>query len=475
MTTIEDKRNIFKVKIKKDTVKNMTNGNISVLLLQFSVPLIFGNLFQMMYNTVDSLVVGNFVGKEALAAVGATTNIVNILVFFFNGLSIGATVIIGRYFGSGNQKKLHDAVETTMFMALFMGALLTVVGICMVGPMLSFMSTPDDVIDEATTYLNIYFAGFAGLLIYNMSSGILRAVGDTLRPLLLLILTSIVNVFLDLLFVISFDAKIAGVAYATIISQAISAILVLVILTRTKDVIRLKWHDIKCDFLILREIFVIGLPAAAQSCITQFSNAFVQSYINYFGSTVMAGWSSYNKLDTFIMLPVQSFAQAATTFTSQNMGAEKITRVKQGVVQVLKLGLGVTAIIVILLFIFAPQAINIFSSDEGVVDSGILFIRTNVFFLLFNCVAHILAGCLRGMGDSTGSMLVMLANWVILRQTYLYIMTRFILNNPQVVGFGYPFGWISCSICMMIYYLRHIKKMWQNTPNDIKIPDDIKY
>ena len=306
---------------KITSAKDMTTGNINLLLLQFAAPLIVGNLFQMMYNTVDSLVVGNFVGKEALAAVGSTTMIINMLVFFFNGVSTGAGVVISRYYGARQQDRLHTAVETTIFVTFVCSALFTVIGVAMVHPMLVLMSTPDDVMDAASKYLTIYFTGISGLLVYNMGSGILRAVGDTRRPLLFLIFTSVVNAVLDLLFVIVFPAGVAGVEYATIIAQFLSAGMVLLLLSKAKDVYRLTWRDLRCDYSILKQIFIIGLPAGVQSVLTAFSNVFVQSYINSFGSDCMAGWSCYNKLDTFIMLPMQSMSQAATTFVGQNIGA----------------------------------------------------------------------------------------------------------------------------------------------------------
>lgn len=437
---------------EKTSTKDMTTGSIVLLLIQFSVPLIIGNLFQMMYNTVDSLVVGNFVGKEALAAVGSTTMIVNMLVFFFNGVSIGAGVVISRYYGAQNYEKLHAAVETTILVTLIMGILFTILGNLLVHPMLVFMSTPDDVMESATVYLNIYFMGMLGLLIYNMGSGILRAVGDTRRPLMFLIFTSLVNVVLDLLFVIVFHAGIAGVAYATIISQFISAGMILVLLTRTKDVYRLTWRDLSCNFAILKQIVVIGLPAGIQSVITAFSNVFVQSYINSFGSACMAGWSCYNKLDTFIMLPMQSMAQAATTFVGQNIGANKMDRVNRGTVLSMAITVGITSVIAVMLFFGARFATGLFSSDADVIEYGAMFLQTNVFFMLFNCINHTLAGALRGRGDSTGPMVIMLMNFVAVRQVYLFVMTHFISNTARLVGLSYPVGWTACCIVEVIYY-----------------------
>ena len=443
----------------KSSAKDMTTGNIVLLLIQFSVPLIVGNLFQMMYNTVDSLVVGNFVGKEALAAVGATTMIVNMLVFFFNGVSIGAGVVISRYYGAKDRGSLHKAVETTIFVTFVCGVLFTVIGILLVRPMLLFMATPDDVMDAATVYLRIYFAGIIGLLVYNMGSGILRAVGDTRRPLLFLIFTSVVNAILDLLFVVVFHAGIAGVAYATIIAQFISAVMILVLLSRTTEEYRLTWKDLRCDGAILGQIFLIGLPAGVQSVITAFSNVFVQSYINSFGSACMAGWSCDNKLDMFIMLPMQSIAQAATTFVGQNIGAGKNDRVNKGTVDSMLLAVGVTGVIAVFLFFFAGPATRLFISDEDVIRYGAMFLQTNVFFMLFNCVNHTLAGALRGRGDSTGPMVIMLLNFVAVRQVYLFVMTRFISNTERLVGFSYPVGWTACCIMEVAYfYLRWGRK-----------------
>ena len=256
---------------KKTTTRDMTTGNIAKEIMLFALPLMFGNIFQMLYNTVDSIVVGNYVSTEALAAVGATTMIVNMAVFFFNGFSIGAGVIIGRYFGAKNMERLHDSIETTMATTFVCCVLFTIIGILGVPFMLNFMATPDDVMADASIYLRTYFAGIAGLLIYNIGSGILRAVGDTRRPLYFLVLTSVINIGLDLLFVLQFHLGIFGVALATIISQFISAGLTLLLLLRTKDVYRLTLHDCRIDPQMLRQILAVGLPAGIQSVITAFS------------------------------------------------------------------------------------------------------------------------------------------------------------------------------------------------------------
>lgn len=434
------------------TARDMTQGSIVAQLIAFSLPLMLGNVFQMLYNTVDSVVVGNFVGTEALAAVGSTTTIVNILVFFFNGFSTGATVVIARRFGAGDRQELHTAIQTTMAATFILSVVFTVVGLLGVDPMLRFMATPDDVFDQAALYLRIYLAGFSGLVIYNMCSGILRAVGDTTRPLYFLVLTSLMNIVLDLLFVLKLNMGIDGVAYATIISQFISAGLTLALLTFSKDIYRMDWKDLHLNPKVVREIVAVGLPAGIQSIVTAVSNVFVQSYINAFQSQCMAGWAAYNKLDQFVMLPMQSLAMASTTFVSQNIGAGQEKRADKGAVVSVALCLAVTGVIVLLLMLLAAPAVALFTKDEEVVRFGVLFIRANVVFLLFNCVNHVLAGAMRGRGDSTAPMVIMLLTFVVLRQIYLFVMTRYIANTPFAVGFGYPVGWMSCCVLEVCYY-----------------------
>ena len=442
------------MRISSGHTRDMTSGSIVRDIILFSLPLMLGNIFQMLYNTVDVIVVGNYVGREALAAVGSTTVIVNMMVFFFNGFSVGAGVMIARYFGGRDMERLHTAVETTMAVTILFCLLTTLGGIALVRPMLLFMATPDDVMEDAVTYLTIYFGGISGLLVYNMGSGILRAVGDTTRPLLFLILTSVLNIVLDFVFVLWLNAGIAGVGFATVLAQMISAVLVLVLLTRTTDSYRLVWRDLKIDLPMLREIFAVGMPAGIQSVITAFSNVFVQSYINFFGSVCMAGWSCYNRLNQFIMLPMQSMAMAATTFVSQNIGAGKTRRAREGTVRTLVMADLVTLVIAVLLFVFASPATGLFTEDEEVISFGVLFLRANIFFLLFNCINHVLAGALRGAGDSRGPMIIMLGSFVAVRQIYLFVVTRFIANTPFLVGFGYPVGWMVCCVVEVTYFIR---------------------
>ena len=442
----------------------MTSGPILAQLVLFALPLMLGNVFQMLYNTVDSIIVGNFVSKQALAAIGSTTMIVNMVVFFFNGFSVGAGVTIGQYFGAREMDKLHRAIQTTMAATFLLSLLFSVLGAALVEPLLRMMRTPEDVFADAALYLRIYLGGISGLLIYNMGSGILRAVGDSTRPLYFLIVTSLVNIALDLLFVLGFHMGIAGAAAATIVSQFLSAVLVLSLLTRTRDVYRVSWHELCLDGVILKKIFAVGLPAGIQSVLTAFSNVFVQGYINSFGSDVMAGWSSYNKLDQFIMLPMQSMAMAATTFVSQNVGARNERRADRGTGAPLLITCTVTGCILAVLIGFAPQAIRLFSPDEAVIRYGTLFIRVNTGFLFFNCMNHVLAAALRGRGDSRGPMVIMLSAFVGLRQLYLFLITRLYRNTPMIVGLGYPVGWLSCFILELCYYLLRRRTWLREAP-----------
>ncbi|MBQ3276862.1 MAG: MATE family efflux transporter [Oscillospiraceae bacterium] len=442
----------------------MTEGPILRLLILFALPLMFGNVFQMLYNTVDSVIVGNFVSKQALAAIGSTTVIVNMLVFFFNGFSIGAGVVIGQYFGARNMEKLHRAIQTVMTATFLLGLVFTALGMLLVKPMLRLMSTPEDVFPEAVVYLRIYFGGISGLLVYNMGSGILRAVGDSTRPLYFLIFTSVVNIVLDLFFVLVLKTGVAGAAIATILSQFLSAVLTLRLLTRTGDIYRFEWRELGLDLPILRLVISIGLPAAIQSTITAFSNIFVQGYINVFGSDVMAGWSSYNKLDQFIMLATQSMAMASTTFVSQNVGAGNMKRADRGTVLSLALTSAITGCFCALLVIFAPNAVRLFSPDGEVIRYGVLFIRTNTAFFLFNCIDHVLAGALRGEGDSRAPMIFMLTSFVAFRQIYLFLVTHYYANTPRLVGFGYPMGWMLCSLLEVLYYVYKRRKRAKQPP-----------
>lgn len=444
---------------RKKKTMDMTEGVIWKQLVAFALPLLIGNLFQQLYNTVDSIVVGNFVSTQALAAVGSVTPIINMLIGFFSGLATGAGVVISQYFGAHNGEMVHKSVHTTILMTIVLGIAFTFIGISMAPAMLRFMSTPDDVMASSSEYLRIYFGGVIGLMLYNIASGILRAVGDSKRPLYFLIVSSVVNVVFDLVFVIVFKMGVAGVAWATILAQFISAALALLSLAKSDGDYKFVIRDLRMDWMVLKKVVRIGLPAGLQMAITSFSNVFVQSYINAFGSSCMAGWTSYSKIDQFILLPMQSLSLSATTFVGQNLGAGKLARAKKGTRVSLVLSIAITAVLTILLLIFSKQMLLLFTQDDNVLYYGGIFIRFLCPFYVVCCANQIFAGSLRGAGDATGPMFIMLASFVFFRQLYLFIGTQFI-DSVIYVGLGYPAGWLVCSLGMMIHYYRGKWEKW---------------
>jgi len=445
--------------------KDLTQGSIVGGLIEFSTPLLFGLIFQQLYNTVDTLVVGNFIGKVALAAVGSTTPIINTLIGIFTGFSMGATVIVSQYYGANDEKSVHEAVHTSIIMSFFFSIIITIIGVMTAPVMLKLMDTPDDVIHDASVYLEIYFSGAIGLIVYNMGSGILRAVGDSKRPLYFLVFSAVVNTVLDLVFVIYFNMGVAGVAWATVIAQVSSAILVLVVLSRTSGSYRIYWSKLKLHKPLLKSIFKIGLPSSIQQGITAFSNVFVQSYINSFGSAFMAGYSAYGKVDAIALLPMQAIAMGCTTFVGQNIGAGKIKRAKKGIKISLLMSISFTAVLLMPLIIFAEQAIMIFNSEPDVVYYGTLYMRFVSPFYLLSCINQVYAGALRGSGDTRAPMLIMLGSFVVFRQIYLLIVSNIFKENFYPILFAYPAGWLVCSIIIYIYYR---KSNWEHKSIVIK-------
>ncbi|MEG2604864.1 MAG: MATE family efflux transporter [Clostridia bacterium] len=431
----------------------MTDGPVWKQLINFAIPMAIGLLFQQLYNTVDTIVVGRFVGKEALAAVGSTSSIINMLVGLFAGLSTGASVVISQYYGAHDYPRLHDAVHTTISLTFIMSVLVTALGIVIVPPMLRMMDTPADVFGQAQEYLTIYFAGVSGLLIYNMGSGILRAVGDSRHPLYFLCFSALTNIVLDLLFVVQFHWGVAGVAYATILSQFISAMLILGLLSRDPAPYGIHWRHLCLRRETLKHILSIGFPSGIQQAITAFSNVFVQSYINFFGSACMAGWSSYNKLDVFILIPMQSIALASTTFVGQNYGAGKLERAHKGATQALAMAVSITIALSVLLIVCARPLLMLFTPDEEVITYGVRFITIISPFYFTMCFNQVFSGALRGIGRANAPMFIMLFSFVVLRQLYLMVVRAF--GTPFFfVSLAYPVGWIACSILITIFYIR---------------------
>ncbi len=432
----------------------MTQGSVFRHLLSFSMPLLLGNIFQQLYNTVDTWVVGNFVSDAAFSAVGTVAPIINMLIGCFMGLASGAGVVISQYFGAKRYDKVQDAVHTSVVLTAILSVAFTILGVAMTPLMLRFMKTPANVFPESASYLTIYFAGMAGLMFYNMGAGILRAVGDSRRPFYYLVVAAVLNTVLDLVFVIVFRMGVDGVAYATIIAQAVSAVLTMASLLRTTSCVRVEVKKLRLDGTMLYQILQVGIPAALQMAVTAFSNVFVQSYINQFGSDCMGGWTAYAKMDQLLFLPMQSLALASTTFVGQNLGCGQRERAHRGVQMSLLMAVSVTLAMSLSVILAAPQIVAFFNSSPAVVEYGTLFLRRLTPFYVLCCVNQIYSGALRGAGNSRAPMVIMLLSFVLFRQVYLFVMSTFISNTILPLAMGYPAGWLVCSSATLLYY-RH--------------------
>lgn len=447
---------------------DMTTGSVYGHLIRFMLPLLAGNIFQQLYNMVDTWVVGNFVSNEAFSAVGSVGPITFMLIGFFMGLSNGAGVIVSQYFGAGEKKQVEKTVHTALLLTVIMGVVITVLGLILTPYMLTFMQTPEEVVPEAATYLTIYFGGVFGLMLYNVCSSILQAVGNSLLPFLALLVCAVLNTVLDLYFVIELNMGVAGVAWATIIAQFVSAAVVLIALMRTKSCVRFHFKKLAIHMDVLGRILRVGLPAAIQMAVTSFSNVFVQSYINYFKADVMSGWTAYNKIDQLLVLPAKSIGLATTTFVGQNLGAGQEKRARQGMLTGLILAFGTAVLLGAPSVIFAEPLVGFFNPKAEVIAYGASFLTMLTPFYACMCVNQVMSGALRGSGNSKAPMYIMLGSYVVFRQIYLYIMANYISNTVMPIAFGYPAGWIVCCTVMVIYYLRHPLKavnMKNKTPD----------
>lgn len=432
----------------------MTEGNIARHLVNFALPLLIGNIFQQFYNTVDTWVVGNYVSNEAFSAVGTVGPVINMLIGLFGGMSSGASVVIAQYYGAHRNDKVKEAVHTSAALTLILCVAFTVIGLLLIQPMLRLMKTPVEVLPESTAYLTIYFAGISGLMIYNMGSGILRAVGDSTRPFYFLVVSAVLNIVLDLVFVIAFDMGVRGVGFATIIAQGVSALLISLSLLHSESCVRLRIRDLRINGKMLRKVIRVGIPAGLQMAITGFSNVFVQSYINHFGADCMSGWTAYSKIDQLLILPMQSVGLASTTFVGQNLGQSKVDRAKQGIRTALLMAVAVTFCVMIPVIVFAPQLVAFFNDKPEVIGYGTLLLRYISPFYLVCCINQVYAGALRGSGNSRVPMVIMLVSFVLFRQCYLYVMANFVSNEVVPIVLGYPAGWVLCSLITLVYYKR---------------------
>lgn len=429
----------------------MTQGNIAKQLVWFAIPLLIGNLFQQLYNTVDSIVVGNFIGDNALAAVNSSGSIIDLLVSFFMGLSLGGSVLISNYFGAQDKIGVKKSVHTAMALALVSSIIVTVIGVVLTPTILQLVKVDSQVIDQSIIYLRIYFLGITGLIIYNMVSAILRAVGDSKHPLYFLIVSSIVNIILDLVFVVVFKMGIAGVAIATTIAQIFSAILSIYILMKSTEMYKLTLRQIKFYPDVLRKTVKIGLPSAMQNGVVSFSNIIMQTNINVFGAYAMAGSGSYTKIDGFAILPVISFAMALTTFVGQNKGAQEYERIKKGARIGTMISCGIIITLSLVILFGAPYLLGIFSSNPEVIEYGKKMMICVVPGYLFLTLSQCICGVLRGVGRTNVPMFVLIGCWCVFRVAWVMITTD-IFHNIIFVNLGWPISWVLSTIILVIYY-----------------------
>ncbi len=432
----------------------ITEGVIWKQLLLFFFPILLGTFFQQLYNTADAMIVGQYVGKEALSAVGGTTGtLINLLVGFFVGLSSGATVIISQFYGGKHLDRLHTAVHTAIAFAIAGGAVLMVTGILLSPWALRAMDTPEDIIDYALIYIRVYFIGMIPNLLYNMGAGILRAVGDSKRPLYYLIVSCLTNIVLDFVFVLGFQLGVLGVGLGTILSQLISSILVLLALIRTKDVYRLEPKKIWIVPKMLGRIVKIGFPAGLQSVMYSVSNIIVQVGVNRLGTDVVAAWTTYGKIDGLFWMMLGAMGIAATTFVGQNFGAGKIDRVHKGISTCMMQAAVMTILMSVILYFSGIYIFRLFTSDAAVLENGMKLLHFMVPAFILYIPIEILSGSLRGAGDCWVPMIITCVGVCVLRIIWIIFFAPF-HAEIRWIAFCYPLTWLVTSLAFLIYYYR---------------------
>lgn len=432
---------------------SLAEGTIWKKMLLFALPIFLGNVFQQFYNAFDSWTVGNFLGDDALAAVSSSGNLIFLMVGFFNGVAMGAGVIIARYFGARDYAAMRRAIHTDVAFGLVSGILLTVAGVIFTPTILRWMGTPEDVLPQSEIYFRYYFYGALFTVMYNIFVGILHAVGDSKHPLYYLIFSSCVNVVLDIALVGGLHLGVGAAALATTISQGISALLCFIRLVRSDTPYRLTIREIRFDWNSLKEIIQYGLPSGIQNSVISIANVVVQSNINSFGKAAMAGCGSYSKLEGFAFLPITCFSQALSTFVGQNLGARKFDRVKKGVTFGILCSTITAELIGLAAVAFAPNLIAIFNDSPEVISYGTRHMHVICGFYFLLAFSHCIAGIMRGCGKATVPMFTMLACWCVLRVSYLAVMVP-IFNQLETVSWAYPITWSCSSIIFLIYFLK---------------------
>ena len=431
----------------------LLEGSIWKGIVGFAIPIFLGNLFQQLYNTVDSLIVGKFLGSEALAAVTSSSPLIFLMIGFFNGIAIGAGVVISKYFGARDYENLKKAVHTDVAFGLVAGVMLTLIGMFLSPLMLRWMGTPAEVLPNSIAYFRTYFAGSLAFVMYNIVMGILQAVGDSKHPLYYLIFSSILNVLLDLLFVGVFRWGVAAAALATAISQAASAILCFIRLVQSKEVYQVCVREIRFHSQMLKQILQIGLPTGLQNSIIAIANVVVQSNINAFGTITVAGSGVYSKIEGFVFLPITCFSMAMTTFIGQNLGAKQFDRAKKGARFGIICSILLAEVVGVIVYTAMPVLASLFDSNPDVIAIATLQARTESLFYFLLAFSHCISGILRGSGKSAVPMYVMLLSWCAIRITYITIAVR-LVPVVQTIYWAYPLTWSISSVIFLIYYLK---------------------
>ena len=439
------------------TTRLLTEGKPWKVLVSFAMPIFMSQLFQQLYNTADSWIVGNFLGKEALAAVNSSGSLIYLLISFFVGASMGAGVVIARYFGAGDYERVSRAVHTNALLSLICGIVLSVFGVTMTPHILRWMGVPENVMPNSVAYLRYYFLGCVPVVMYNSMKGVMNAVGDSKRPLYYLIVSSVLNVLLDLFFVGLLGLGVAWAAIATVISQTVSAILCFIQLTRKGTVYRLEWKKLRIDLDSLKEIVKYGLPTGVQNSVIGFANVLVQTNINSFGALAMAACGAYSRIEGFVFLPIMSMSMAMTSYIGQNLGAKEFDRAKQGARFGILISVALAELIGVILFFFGSFFISTFITDVDpsavaeIIAIGARQCRVESLFFFLLAFSHAVAGICRGAGKAIVPMLIMLLVWCVIR--IIYITVAMSIRHEIILLFAaYPLTWFISSVIYFIYY-----------------------
>lgn len=440
---------------KQEQSHDLTSGAIIPSLLQFAWPLFIGNIFQQLYNTVDSIIVGNFVGANALAAIGVYTPIYNLLLGLFQGIATGATVVVSHAYGAKDQDKLNKTVYVSIVLTIVVGIVISVLGLLVCDPLLRLINTPADIFTMSVSYANIMFAGVLTVLMYNILCGVLRGMGDSFWPLIFLIISSVINVVLDYIFVVDFGWGLEGAAYATIIAQTVSALVSFIYLLKTQNKYGLSLKMQKPDMEQAKAMLNIGIPTGLQTALFNVGFLVLQNLVNSFGSTVVAAYSIVTRVDSFAMLPMNSFSIALTTFVGQNVGAKKLNRALKGIKKVFWLSQAIDCLMVGLLYIFVADVMKWFTNDTAVIETGIQIIRIFCIGYIICNALIILGGAVRGFGDTMATLIASFTCNVVFRVVLAYVFVRF-THDYRMIFVAIDCAWTAYSIFMIVYYKKGV-------------------